>query len=215
MAKLITALYVIVLLVLCTGFLQILQQKIEGFVDDYKIVAMNAFPCKPPGIDMTNKSGCYYTELDGCAVFPSRQEVTTCPSTSAALQDALKTPSVLAQNEDVFDYVYDALKEVSSKTSENCEKSPPCSFDFFKKLALMTDGELNAYNARIQKSPCSMGGICMLPENVAAYISYSQNKAAQNKMNCSEAQKAYGQANNTTSKTIISRTFPDCNLAAQ
>lgn len=215
MAKLVNTLYVIVIIVFCAGCMQFLQKRIEGFVDDYKVIAMNAFPCKPPGLDMANNTGCYYTELNGCAVFQSRPDIKECPITSKELKASLQTPpAIVAQNEDVFDYVYDALKEKSPPT-DSCRGSPPCSFDFFKKLALMTDGELDAYKVRIQKDPCSIGGICMLPENIAAYIGDSQHRAAQKKAGCPEAQKAYHIAKNATSKDIINRTFPDCSLAVK
>ena len=199
------------------------EKQIENFVDNYKVIAMNAFPCKVPQEETgngaetlpTSLSGCYYSELNGCAVFPTNETILTCPSTVKAFKKRfVETSDLVAGNEEIFELVYDAMKNQSSQDQgTECKSSPECNLDFFRKIQVMTDGELNAYQQRLKNNPCSVGAVCMLPENVAAYISTAKQDASVKGVDCTEASRAMNSMSNKYSQTLYQRVFPECSLS--
>lgn len=209
---------IIIIIVIMIGASRQLS-RIESFIDDYRLVKMDAFRCFPAKLN-ENEKGCYYSKLDGCLVFKDPDNSEDCP---ASPEDAgLKTDVVPeASNTSIFDYIYNAMRETNSGGPGKCPSHSmsdrPCNFDFFQKLRVMTDSELNAYMKRITAEPCSQGAICFRPENVASYITTEQDKAnnisvSRDNNICFNASQEYQNTRNGPSRDIIKRIYPKCKL---
>lgn len=195
--------------------LSLTKRCLENFVENYKTVTRDAFPCPKDAVsDVPGMSGCYYHELAGCAMFPDTAGITTCPPTPAELDQKLKTASadVSPANTSIFDYIYDKLN--SNKTSaSSCPEAPCENTEFFRKMQVMTDAELSAYLQRIKDNECSVGAICLRPENVASYISDSQILATSQGKTCEDVKASLGTIANESSKQLIHRIYPDCDFS--
>ncbi len=210
--------YIVLILVFLGYVCRYINLEVEGFLENYKVIAIDAFPCRVPITDNSESgsSGCYYHELNGCAVFPANQTSQKCPATVTEFERQIANPTddPAAKNEDIFELVYDAMKSTSAEKSD-CSSAAPCDvMDFFQKIKVMTDAEMNAYQKRVKNEPCSIGGRCMLPENVASYVSTSQADAIKSKTDCKTAANSQLTIGNEYSRGLEARVFPQCRLKA-
>ena len=207
-------LLLMVLILIMKNYFDLVRDSLETFVDDYTIIAKDAFPCPADAVaQYPGMQGCYYHDLAGCAMFPVTAGIAECPSTVVDLKSQLNSPkaAVQAANTSIFDYIYDKVKQTGTTTA-SCPNAQ-CSFDFFRKMQVMTDSELSDYLDRIKDDACAAGAVCLQPDNLAQYISDTQVTATAQGLTCKDAQKAFDTAVNQSSKKLVQRVYPDCTLA--